>query len=297
MSYEIPTHFTEQYTTNVEVMLQQRGSKFSAHVSQQHHRGGSGVVVEQIGAVEAQEVVARHADTPLFSTPAERRWVFPRDFDWADLVDHYDQLRTFIDPTSSYAINGAYALGRAQDKVIREAFFGTAKVGRKGTTDRPFQTATQTISVNTGANSATGLNVKKLRAALEILIANDVDLDHEQPVAALSERQHGDLLDEIQVTSMDYNSRPVLADGRVYEFLGIRFIRLAHHQLEADSSGYRRIPLWVPSGMHLGIWNNIDIDIAPRRDKRNAIQVYCKGSFGATRVEEKKVVEIKCRET
>ena len=32
-------------------------------------------------------------------------------------------------------------------------------------------------------------------------------------------------------------------------------------------------------------------------DKRNAIQVYASGAFGATRMDEKKVVEIKCSET
>jgi hypothetical protein len=27
------------------------------------------------------------SDTPLISTPQDRRWCFPNDFDWADLID------------------------------------------------------------------------------------------------------------------------------------------------------------------------------------------------------------------
>jgi len=41
---------------------------------------------------------------------------------------------------------------------------------------------------------------------------------------------------------------------------------------------------------------DIAVDIGPRRDKRNSTQVYCSASFGATRMEEGKVLEIKCAE-
>ena len=42
---------------------------------------------------------------------------------------------------------------------------------------------------------------------------------------------------------------------------------------------------------------DINVDIGPRRDKRNSTQVYCSASFGATRMEEGKVLEIKCDES
>ena len=47
---------------------------------------------------------------------------------------------------------------------------------------------------------------------------------------------------------------------------------------------------------HLGIWNDITTKISERADKSYATQVYVKGTFGATRVEEGKVVEIICDE-
>ena len=37
-------------------------------------------------------------------------------YEYADLLDNQDKIRTLIDPTSSYAIAAAYALGRAVDK-------------------------------------------------------------------------------------------------------------------------------------------------------------------------------------
>ena len=48
--------------------------------------------------------------------------------------------------------------------------------------------------------------------------------------------------------------------------------------------------------MHLGFWNDINTNISERADKGYATQVYVKGTFGATRTQEKKVVEIKCAE-
>ena len=50
------------------------------------------------------------------------------DYEYADLIDKQDQVRTLIDPTSSYAQAAAFALGRAMDDeiisaAIRQCFF------------------------------------------------------------------------------------------------------------------------------------------------------------------------------
>ena len=39
-------------------------------------------------------------------------------YEYADLIDNQDKVRTLIDPTSSYAIAAAYALGRDVDDEI-----------------------------------------------------------------------------------------------------------------------------------------------------------------------------------
>jgi hypothetical protein len=44
------------------------------------------------------------------------------------------------------------------------------------------------------------------------------------------------------------------------------------------------------------MWNDITTRISERDDKSYATQVYVKGTFGATRLEEGKVVEILCTE-
>ena len=149
MSFNITTHFVQQYTTNVQLLLQQKGSKLRNAVTVGSYTGKAAKAIEQVGPVTAQKRTIRHGDTPLISTPANARWVFPTDYEWADLIDDQDKLRMLIDPTSSYSQNGAYALGRAMDDEIISAFFATAKTGENGSDNTVFG-VDQDVVVGTG---------------------------------------------------------------------------------------------------------------------------------------------------
>lgn len=293
MSFNITTHFVQQYTTNVQLLLQQKGSKLRNAVTVGSYTGKAAKAIEQVGPVTAQKRTIRHGDTPLISTPADARWVFPVDYEWADLIDDQDKLRMLIDPTSSYSQNGAYALGRAMDDEIITAFFADAKTGENGSTTTAFG-ANQDVVVATGSTGATGLNISKLREAKKILMANEVDIDNDPLFCIITAQQHDDLLNEAQAISLDYNTRPVLVDGKITAFMGFNFIHT--ERLPLNSSTQRRVPAFAKSGMHLGLFNDINTMISERADKGYATQVYVKGTFGATRTEEGKVVEIVCAE-
>ena len=287
MSFEVTTAFVQQYTTNVQLLLQQRGSKLRELCSMGSYTGKAAKAVEQIGAVTAQKKTSRHSDTPLISTPHDARWVFPEDYEWADMIDDQDKLRMLIDPTSPYAMNGAYALGRSLDDTIITAALGTAKTGENGSTDTAFATATQSIAVG-----GTGLTVAKLRTAKKILTANEVDIANDPLYLAVTATQIDNLLGTTEVTSADFNTVKALVNGDVDSFMGFKFVNI--ERLGVDGSGDRRCFAWAKSGLHVGIWNDINTKITERADKSYATQVYVKGTFGATRTDEKKVVEIIC---
>lgn len=293
MSFNITTHFVQQYTTNVQLLLQQKGSKLRNTVTVGSYTGKAAKAIEQVGPVTAQKRTIRHGDTPLISTPADARWVFPVDYEWADLIDDQDKLRMLIDPTSSYSQNGAYALGRAMDDEIISAFFADAKTGENGSTNTVFG-VNQDVVVATGSTGATGLNISKLREAKKILMQNEVDIDNDPLFCIITASQHDDLLNEAQAISLDYNTRPVLVDGKITAFMGFNFIHT--ERLPLNGSSQRRVPAFAKSGMHLGLFNDINTMISERADKGYATQVYVKGTFGATRTEEGKVVEIVCAE-
>jgi hypothetical protein len=292
MSFQVTTAFVQQYTTNVGLLLQQRGSKLREAVTMGSYNGKAAKAVEQIGAVSAQARTSRHADTPLISTPHDARWVFPTDYEWADMIDDQDKLRMLIDPTSPYALNGAYALGRAMDSDIISNALGTSKTGENGTTNTPFDTSNQQIGVG---STPAGLTIAKLREAKKILLSNEVDVEMDPLYIAVTAKQLDDLLGTTEVTSADYNTVRALVQGQVDTFMGFKFIHT--ELLGVDGSSYRRVFAWAKSGLHLGMWNDVNAKITERADKSYATQVYVKGTFGSTRTEEGKVVEILCSES
>jgi hypothetical protein len=116
-----------------------------------------------------------------------------------------------------------------------------------------------------------------------------------RPRDRLHRLQREDLLAEAQVESLEYNERPVLKDGKIVSFLGFTFVPT--ERLPVDGSGFRRLPVWVKSGMHFGKWGSPRVDI--REDttlKGYPWRVYSFETCNATRRDPKKVVEIKIAE-
>jgi hypothetical protein len=288
----IPTWQVQQYSTNIQILLQQKGSRLAGSVMVGTHVGKQASPVDQVGAIQAQKVVGRFGPMGRIDAPTDRRWVFPTDYEVPQLVDKFDMLRIIVDPKSSYVTNAAYALGRAKDDEIIAAFFGDSKTGEGGGTTVTFPASQIVAESIGGANS--GLNVAKLREASRILLENEVDPDEPRFVAITAE-QHDNLLNEIQVISLDYNTRPTLVDGKVTAFMGFNFI---HTERLPKVATERKIPAWVKSGMHLGQWQDITARVNERQDLQGIPwQVYSCGTFGATRLEEKKIVQIECVET
>jgi hypothetical protein len=294
MSIQITTAFVQQYRANVEHLVQQKGSRLRALVRAET-QAAEFEFYDRIGATTAQEVTGRHQDTPLINVPHDRRRVSLRDFDWADLIDRPDRIRMLIDPSSPYSQNAAYALGRKMDDVILDAAFGTVYTGKTGATTVTFPN-TQQVAVDyveSGSATNSGLTIAKLRKAKEILDKNEVD-PTERRYIAVTAKQVTDLLKTTEVSSADYNTVRALVQGELNTFMGFEFVRT--ELVRTNASNHRRVLVWAQSGLLLAVGQDIITDIGPRRDKRNSTQVYVSASFGATRMEEEKVVEIICAE-
>lgn len=293
MSDSIATHYAQQYASTIELLLQQRGSKLRDFVTFQPIKGAkAGVPVDQIGLVEAQKRVGRYPPLSPLNTPADRPWIYPADYDWNDLIDSIDKLRTLTDPTSAYVQSGTYAMGRAMDREIIPALFADRKTGETGATTTSFLAAQQ-VAVNFGAAGNVGLTVAKMREAKRLFMAAEADLENDPLTMVVKAKQHDNLLAEIQVISLDFNEKPVMVEGMVTRFLGMTIKQT--ELVQADTNTFDRVGVFVKSGMVLGMWNDITTDVSQRKDLAGLPwQVYVYGTFGATRKEEKKVVEIKC---
>jgi hypothetical protein len=293
---QIPTHYAQQYANTIMLLLQQFDSRLSGTVTPMSIRGAKAATIcDQYGIVEATERTGRYTPLQPGNTPTDRPWVYPADFDWNDLVDSIDKLRVINDPDSALARLGMAAMNRVKDRVIIRNFFADRKTGETGGTTTTFPSG-QVVAVNYGSASNVGLTVAKMREAKRILMAADLDVEVETLTIGVTAKQHDNLLAEMQVISLDFNEKPVLREGKVERFLGFNF---KHTELlQTDTNSYRRIPAYAKSGMVLATWNDISTDISIRRDLAGLpVQVYVYGTFGATRTEDERVLEIKCAES
>ena len=294
MSLNVPSHYALQFANNIQLLLQQKGSKLRGTTMEGSHRGESASPVDQYGAVEMQEVTSRFQPMGRVDAAVDRRWCNPISFDLPQMIDSFDLLKTLLDPKSSYVTNAVYAAGRKYDDLILDACFAAASTGKRGATSTSFL-AGNIIAVNEGGGGNTGMTVAKLRAAKKKLMGHEVDLDNDPLFCAITSIQADNLLAEAQVISLDYNEKPVLMDGKVTRFLGINFIHC--ERVDTNASSYRLCPVYAKSGMHLGIWEDMKVDISERKDIQGIPwQVYLKMTAGATRLEEKKVVQVLCAE-
>jgi hypothetical protein len=142
-----------------------------------------------------------------------------------------------------------------------------------------------------GANSK--LNVAKLKAAKELMMSKHIDFDTEEVYVGITAADHASLLNEIQIVSTDFNSRPVLVDGKVTEFLGFKFVHCELIETQLAGTNEVTLPVWCKSGMYLGLWNDIENSVSKRNDLQGEPwQLYTKMTAGATRLEEDKVFAI-----
>jgi hypothetical protein len=286
MSNQITTAFVQQYSNNVQMLSQQKGSLLRSAVDVETVVGKN-AFFDQVGVASAVKRLTRHADTPRMDTPHARRRVSLVDYEYSDLIDNQDKIRTLIDPTSAYATAAAYALGRAQDDEIIAALSGTAFTGETGSTSTILPSSQKITEAGTD-----GLTIAKLRSAKEILDASSVDPSIPRYIA-VSPKQITDLLGTTEVTSSDFNTVKSLANGEVNSFLGFNFI--VSNRLTSASSK-RLCLVWAMDGCKMAIGQDLMTRIDERADKGYAHQVYVCQSLGATRMEEDKVVTIEAHE-
>lgn len=305
MSTQLVNQYVIQYSTNIELLSQQKGSRLAMSVRTGNHQGKQASPVNQFGALNAQRVTGRLEPKSRTDAPADRRWVFPADYDLSQYVDSFDKLRLFTDPGSAQVENGTNAMARAKDDEIIAAFFADAKTGESGGTTVTFGITLTTsagglnVSVNTGG-TASGLNVAKLREGKKSLGAAEVDLENDPLYFVAKMAQLDNLLGEAQVTSADFNQpdRPVLQEGMITRFLGINFLRSERLTTGTDdaSGTSTQCALYAKSGMYLGTWNESSPSMNQRRDLRGEPwEVYHMMTLGATRLEEVKMRRVWCR--
>lgn len=211
-------------------------------------------------------------------------------------------MRAKLDPTSNYASQQVNKFNVRKDEVIIDSLFATAVTGETATGTEAFD------SNNVIAVGTTDLTVVKVLDAVQILQQNEVDMDDPETVVTMviTPHQYNTFVRETEVSNKDFGNSVFDANNRITKWNGINIV-VSNRLLDTNgiratvnpgASAVREIPLFAKSGVHLGIWEDIRGEIVqqPGLDRHPwAVTTY--GTFGATRVEEAKVIKIICKET
>jgi hypothetical protein len=291
--------YQTRFSTLLEMKLQQKGSKLRSTVREGSFTGAKiASPIQQLGAVNTRAPAGRFAPLDIQPNDYTRRWISPIDRELPQLVDSFDELRTQIDVKGELVDSAAAACGRDWDDSIIASATGTAQLGQDAgsLSNETFDTTKFRVAVNFKASANVGMTAAKIIEAKRILRKYHNDLEGEQVTLVVGSQQESDMLNQVEFVSKEYGDRPVLVDGRLMRFLGFDIVVM--ERLPLPVSNQRGCLAYVKSGLHLGMWADINTNISIRRDlSSHPYQVYTKHSFGATRTQPGKVVQILAADT
>ncbi len=294
--------FTIQYKTLLNMALQQKTSLLRGRVGEGYHAGAKMVSpLNLLDAISMKTPEGRFAPKKNTPNTYTRRWVSPIDKEADQFVDTFDMLKTPIDPKSQLISGAASAVARAFDDEIIRAFFAMAVTGGDAASlgTESFDTSKFQVAKDFGASASVGLTVAKLNEARRILehYHNTEELESIGATLVIGSTQHADLRNQALVTSSEFNKNGgILVDGKVTKFMGFDII--VSERLGFSESNVRACAAFVKSGMYLGVWQDIKTQVAQRFDlSSNPWDISTTVSFGATRTEPGKVIQICAADT
>lgn len=289
------------YIANVEAALAETPGKFTHHAKNTSETGSTIKIGDEFGHLKMREIEGRNSNTNNTDIDWKRRWMMkPKRAGVAPLIDPDDRMSTSVDLKSPLVQGVARAARMYHDDQFLAGFYGTAHEGNEdGMTSIAFK-AGNVLAADFGetANSFTGLTKRKLRQIRKMVRKRKVSLEREQGLFMIvTAEEIDDLLAIDEFINFDYGVNKALEHGEIRDWLGFTFIPAELDDSEAypkgsqllhNSSGHRRLPIWVPSGMQVNTWLEFEghTDILANMNHSEQIAGYA--CSGASRTNEDK---------
>lgn len=145
----------------------------------------------------------------------------------------------------------------------------------------------------TALTSSSGLTLAKLKGLRATMLRLEAIEQDTVLNCFLSARQIDDLLDIEQVRNMDYNNGRPLAEGRIAQYMGFRFIHTERLPLVGNE---RRVIVSLPKAFQLNIGEDTGGDMWRLPGKKKIPYIYFKQCIGGTREWGEVAAEIRCAE-
>ncbi len=310
MNSQIEQWRVQAYASNVYLLAQAKGSKL-AGLCRNEEFTGKAEFFDRLGLATAQDKTARNADTPDLNINHTRRMVSTITREWGTLVDRKDKVQQIHNPENEYAMAAQWALGRKLDEVIIAGALGTARTGEDGSSTQTLGNAQKVTSVASSALAYA--NIQMLRKAKRVM--DSAEVEGKRYIIHAADFLES-LLSQTEVTSSDFNTVKALVSGELNSFLGFTFIHserinsVLASDYDTDTYKYnlttglydaagtalggteKSALCVIGDGVILGKNPNMIARVEERADKGYSMQVYAAMDFGATRMEEAKVVQL-----
>lgn len=284
----ITAGFVQQFHDTFEIECQQKESRFVQAVINRGKIRGYSYTINDMAAIEMEEVLNRFEDTKWSLPEAGTRIVNMFDYGLHVPIESRDLPKLLAEPQGAYMSNLVAANNRLKDKIIYRGLLDSIqrKTEHQGALTSTVLPASQKI-----LSGGTGITKAKIIKAKALFRQNECDEQMgEKLYIAYNANMLETILNDTTLTSADFLKMEMLQDGAVAtNWLGFTWI--PYEALDINGSTVTTIA-WSNSAAHFGTGYDYDVDIGVRRDKNNTIQISVKSSYGAGRANEKKVVAI-----
>lgn len=287
----ITTAFKQQFHDTFFHALQQKESRFQGAITDRGMVSGSSFTTNNIGLVEAREVTGRYQDKQAQDVAHETRIAAMVDFDIGPLVvDGFDLAKLVADPTFKYSELLVAAANRRKDRTIYRALLDAAlaRTAEGGALTNATIPAGQQI-----AAGGTGFTKAKILQAFQIFRSNEADgMAGEELYMAYNGVAARQIMADTTLTSADFMAVQMLQTGKIAQnWMGFTWI--PYEAMDVPAGNTARAVAWCKSALQFGTGIEVRTDVEVNKTKRgHPTEVYGWLSLGATRQDEKKVVQL-----
>lgn len=287
MSTSIDKVYIQTFERNLRHLAQQEITRLRPFVTE---RGTNGINHnwERVNSKEASLKTTRAQSTPVADFDFSRRVSVAKTYDIGELVEQEDPVQALVDLNGNLTMGMAYAMRRAFDDEIITALGGDALDGDGALV--PFNAAQR---VGTGAAE---ISFDLITEVQEKFMDNDIMPDVKK-VFVIGPAQVRKLMQLTENTSKDYvrsGLDQLSSTGVALGWMGFDWI--VSTRLQAPAAGQLDCYAFTRRGVGLQVNKDITADIAKDPSRSFAWSLYCHAVFGAVRVEDEHVVQLRIAE-
>lgn len=300
-------HARISYGKQWKAKLSKKNNVLKDYVTYKPDCSGRYATVDQYGDLDLEEKTARHEDKPAVELETGARVIFPKTFNRKVKFDEDDgwKLDRLGVPMPQAAMRLMQAGARKKEEIIFAGMLDAATIidGAGESMSTVNLTAANQVAVDyEGSN--TGLTSAKIIAAVGIFMTNNAwgqDTMTDEPdvlCLAASPTSLLNLWTESVVTNKDFRNfigGTPYDTGKLESFFNVKIL-MTTALIARKTGNIQSIPMWLKSKVEYGDWQNADTDVWRDRDT-GGDRIRFKFTGGATRTEEKGVVEIFCDES